>query len=83
MASGESHQATHVAQPFQFTLRQLLLLTVACSLAFAILFQWGPMGFVLVYFGGCVGSMAWGTIYRSYQWLERGTVLLILGTIVA
>jgi hypothetical protein len=83
MASGELIPASRRAQPFQFTLRHLLLLMAACSLAFAAIFQWGPIGFVLVYFGGCVASMIWGIAHRSHVWLERGAVLIILGTILA
>src|SRR5947209_4434346 len=83
MASGESHPAIQPARPFQFTLRHLLVVTAACSLAFAIVFQWGPIGFVIVYFGGCVASMIWGISHRSHPWLEGGTVLIILGTIFA
>jgi hypothetical protein len=69
--------------PFQFTLRQLLLLTVACAFGLAIAFHWGFVGFVVCYFAACALAMLWGLHSRSIVWAEGGTVMMIVGLVIS
>jgi prepilin-type processing-associated H-X9-DG protein len=67
---------------FQFTLRQLFLVLVACSVAFAIFFRWGYAGFFICYFVVCVSALCWGIFHLESPALVVGCVMLFLALFV-
>src|SRR4029453_12212195 len=66
-------------RPFQFSLRQLLAVTAAIAFASALIFQWGPVGFVLCYVGGCLGLIVWGMYTLSWKPSLTGLGLICFG----
>jgi len=76
------NERTAKVQPFQFTLRHLLFLMAGCSIALAVIFHWGPPGFIVCCFLASVGAMLWGLAQRSHRWLEGGCWMLLAGLII-
>jgi Protein of unknown function (DUF1559) len=66
-------------RPFQFSLRQLLAVTAAIAFASALIFQWGPLGFVVFYVGGCLGLIVWGMYTMSWKPSLTGIGLICFG----
>jgi Protein of unknown function (DUF1559) len=71
-----------VAKPFQFTLRQLLILMLGSSFVLALIFQWGVIGFVVCYGLACVFALCWGTYWGSWQWIVGALTMLAFGACV-
>src|SRR5262245_45684456 len=65
--------------PFQFTLKQLVLLIAACSAVFALLFHWGVVGFVFCYVAASLIAMIWGAVRREGVIFLGGFAMLAFG----
>ena len=77
--SGPDSTRPAPSRPFQFTLRQILLLTVVCGLLLALFLYWGPVGFLAVYAVVCLSAMIWGTFRASNFWSFVGYGMLFYG----
>jgi hypothetical protein len=73
-------QSTEPAEkPFQFTLRHLVLAMLGLSFLFALLFQWGWLGFAICWVVGCVAAMCYGAYWARWDYLLIGFLVLVAG----
>lgn len=79
MASGESHAVARSAQPFQFTLRQIILAMACISAALALTVQIGPAGFWISLTVFSLFANVRGAVRGSQSWLATG----IAGTVIS
>jgi len=69
--------------PFQFTIRQVLLLTAACGVILTITSRWGAVGFAMILLTGCAGTAIWVTVWHPRPWGDIGIILLACGLVAA
>src|SRR5262245_47446364 len=67
------------SKPFQFSLRQLLLLMAVCSFGLALLFRLGPIGYIVCYFLVCLAIAFLGTIRARGDWFWLASCCLFIG----
>jgi prepilin-type processing-associated H-X9-DG protein len=79
MSTGEPASDICPPPPFQFTLRQLLLVMVACSIGLALIFQWGYLGFLLGFAIACTALMAFGAYRRRLDAFLIGFAMFAFG----
>jgi hypothetical protein len=69
-------------KPFQFSLRALVLTMLGMSFLFAILFQWGWVGFAVCWLLAVIGSMCYGAYWGRWEWLAGGMLMLLLSACI-
>lgn len=69
MSDGDEATNVGAKRRFQFSLRQLLWATVACSFACALVFQWGWAGFATCFVLACCFALCWGVYRNSWEWI--------------
>lgn len=79
MSDGDVAPNAGTQRSFQFSLRQLLWATVACSFACALVSQWGWVGFVVCYVLACCAAMCWGVYRRTWESFFGGMAALVFG----
>jgi Protein of unknown function (DUF1559) len=77
MATGESSTPINGRQPFQYTLRQLLLVIVVCSFGLALVFHWGLAGFVVCYGSICMAALCYGAYRERLDLLAGGAIMFL------
>jgi hypothetical protein len=65
-------------KPFQFSLRALVLTLLGFSFLFALLFQWGWVGFAVCWFLAALGAICYGAYWSRWDWLVGGLGMFLV-----